>query len=138
MLNRICFCLSAVCLLISHGCSSPPVDSPVDKSEELREAVSAIDGLHIQIRDGFEAGDVDAAHDPLHQIGTQLEGLTELAEQSGRSKEETEAIKADVEILFESFGSIDKTLHGQEGSTYEEEATTIADAMKRLMEVCSK
>lgn len=55
MLNRICFSLSAVCLLSLLGCSAPPDDPPVNKREKLREAVSTIDGLRIQMRDGFDA-----------------------------------------------------------------------------------
>lgn len=99
--------------------------------------VSAFRCAMALMRDGFDAGDVDAAHDPLHEVGFRLEDLIELADQSGLTQQESEAVKADVEILFESFASIDKTLHGQEGATYEDEATTIDDAMKRLQKVCS-
>ena len=38
--------------------------------------------------------------------------------------------------LMDAFGRVDKTMHGQEGSTYAEESTTIDTALTALMTAC--
>ncbi len=137
-------CVFFVAVLVLTGCSSETVTPPKPASgkpanaqkpdgESLKQAVAEIVKLRDQIRDGFADGDVDAAHGPLHEVGTKLEELSKLTAESELSDADQETVKDCVDKLFTAFGEVDKTLHGQEGSTYEEEAATIDKAMETLV-----
>ncbi len=101
----------------------------------MEETVAEIVDLRNKIRDGFASGDVDAAHGPLHEVGDKLESLSKLAEKSSFREEDKQVIEEHINILFAAFGEVDKTLHGQDGSTYDEEADTIDAAMDKLVRI---
>jgi hypothetical protein len=98
--------------------------------ESFESATAQLIRLRNTIRDGFAAGDVDAAHGPLHDVGHLLEQLPELARDKGLDAIDLESVTAATEALFEAFGAVDKTLHGGDGSTYEEEANKIDSNVK--------
>lgn len=64
-----------------------------------------------QIMKAIDANDIEAAHDPLHEIGHVLESLGEKVGQQGWPAEKATAAKAAVDGMFESFMTIDNTLH---------------------------
>ena len=101
--------------------------------QTFSEAAEQLVAMKNKIRDGFAAGDLDSAHGPLHKVGNVLEDMVELAEKEDISAEQLEAVKQAKETLFDAFGNIDKTFHGGEGSTYEEEAEAIQAAMKVIV-----
>lgn len=115
------------------GCSQSP--EPASPQKTFSAAVSDAISLRNTIRDGFAAGDVDAAHGPLHEIGYELEKIPELATTADLSSEQLEQVKSAVEQLMDAFGEVDKTLHGGEGSTYEEEAQKIDSGIKTLADI---
>ena len=128
---------SIVSFLLSSGCSNQSTTpAPESDTVEIADVVTEIVDLRDQIRDGFANGDVDAAHGPLHDVGDRLETLSAVAGQSGLSAEDKDAVEDCVNTLFAAFGEVDKTLHGQEGSTYEEEAATIDEALEKLDSLC--
>ena len=128
---------SIVSVLLSSGCSNESTTpAPESDTVEIADVVTEIVDLRDQIRDGFANGDVDAAHGPLHDVGDRLETLSAVAGQSGLSAEDKDAVEDCVNTLFAAFGEVDKTLHGQEGSTYEEEAATIDETLEKLDSLC--
>jgi len=88
------------------------------------DALATIIELDGKIRAACAGADPEAAHGDLHAIGHLLEGLPGLAQAAGLPLD-VEAVKRSAGILFEAFSRIDDKLHGQEGSTYAEEAGTI-------------
>ena len=93
---------------------------------EIAEKLIDMDG---QIRNGLASDDEHAAHEPLHEVGHVLENLSNLARKEGLSKDVVEAVEQAKEDLFTAFGNIDKTFHGEEGSTYDEESSVIQSAL---------
>jgi hypothetical protein len=88
------------------------------------------------IRDSFAKNDQDTAHDPLHEVGHVLEAIPELAKKEKVTAENQAAIEKSVNDLMDAFGRVDKTMHGQEGSTYSEESATIDAALEALSQAC--
>lgn len=144
-----CLLMVQLSLLINIGCGESPtgVDNdaqPHDHDEShhesqgdsLEAAISQVTSLRNTIRDSFAIDDVDTAHGPLHEVGDALLLIPELAKKQGVSAESQSAIEAEVNTLMDAFGNVDKTLHGQEGSTYEEESETIDAAITALCSAC--
>lgn len=112
------------------GCSDSATE-PAASQPSLSAAVTEALELRNTIRDGFANGDVDAAHGPLHEIGHCLLTIPPAAEEE-LSAEDAAVVSETIETLMDAFGEVDKTLHGGEGSTYEEEAKTIDAAFTTL------
>ena len=72
------------------------------------------------------------AHDPLHEVGDVLLAIPELAKKENVDSEKLASIQKAVDTLMDAFGRVDKTMHGQEGSTYAEESATIDAAVLEL------
>lgn len=106
-------------------------------AETLPEAITELTELRNTIRDAFAKNDTETAHDPLHEVGHVLELIPELAEKQGISGDALSTIKTSVNTLFDAFGNVDKTLHGQEGSTYSEESAAIDEALKAITDAAS-
>jgi hypothetical protein len=112
-----------------HGHSHGP--------ESLQDALTQLTTLRDTMRDAFAANDQDTAHDPLHAVGHVLEAFPELARKEKVSAENQAAIETAVNTLMDAFGAVDKTMHGQEGSTYSEESEKIDAAMLALKTACT-
>jgi hypothetical protein len=137
-------------LLVGSGCSDPATNEPVASSqtdahdhgehdhgpESLKEALAEVTSLRNIIRDSFAKNDQEAAHGPLHEVGEILEAIPELAKKEKVSPEDQTAIESSVNTLMDAFGRVDKTMHGQEGSTYAEESATIDKALNELAAAC--
>jgi hypothetical protein len=89
------------------------------------DALATIIELDGKIRTACEGDEPEAAHDELHSIGHLLEELPGLAATAGIPLD-GEAVSRSAGVLFDAFSRIDDKLHGGEGSTYAEEAETIA------------
>lgn len=106
-----------------------------DHAETLVEAVEEMVGMRNVIRDGFAKDDPDAAHGPLHDVGHVLGEVEELAEKEKLDAEQLNAVRDAVEELKEAFGSVDKMMHGGEGSKYSEVAAKVDAAIAVLVKV---
>lgn len=104
--------------------------------ESLADALNELTTMRNSIRDAFAKNDQDAAHDPLHEVGHVLEAIPELAKKENAAAENQAAIEKSVNDLMDAFGRVDKTMHGQEGSTYSEESATIDAALEALSQAC--
>ena len=137
-------------LLVGNGCSETTKTDPVESSqnqghdhkghdhapETLKDALAELTSLRNTIRDSFAKNDQDAAHGPLHEVGAILEAIPELAKKEKVSADNQAAIETAVNTLMDAFGNVDKTMHGQEGSTYSEESATIDSTLNALTAAC--
>jgi|GEM_PF-2750772 hypothetical protein len=105
-----------------HEHASPETAAAAPGS--FADALARIIELDSRIRAAAAGDDPEAAHGDLHAIGHLLEELPGLAQTAGVPLDAA-AVKRSAGILFEAFSRIDDKLHGQEGSTYAEEAGTI-------------
>lgn len=105
-----------------HGEEHATFDEAVHELVEMRNA----------IRDGVAAGDEEAFHGPLHEVGHVLESLESFAEKMEDSANKTAAVEA-VESLFDLFGKVDAKLHGGDGVDYSDVADEI-DANVSILE----
>ena len=138
-------------LLVGSGCSDATKNEPVESSqnhghdheehdhgpESLKDALAEATSLRDTIRDSFAKNDQDAAHGPLHDVGAILEAIPELAKKEKVSTENQAVIETAVNTLMDAFGNVDKTMHGQEGSTYAEESATIDTTLTALSAACA-
>ncbi len=99
--------------------------------------MAELSSLRNTIRDAFAANDMDLAHDPLHKVGAVLLAIRELAKKENADSEKQASIQKAVDTLMDAFGRVDKTMHGQEGSTYAEESATIDAAVLELESLIS-
>lgn len=135
----------SISLMIVSGCAdsgdtsnkqtSASSNTASDSQPSLNEAVAKIIELRNQIRDGFAAEDVDAAHGPLHEVGDVLTSLEQISGNSELTDEQQATLSTATEDLLDAFGAVDKTLHGGDGSTYEEEAQKIDSAILILAQI---
>ena len=137
MALRLFSVTSLFCILVLAGCSGGPSEHAPAESGSLEDKVAEIVELRNKIRNGFASDDVEAAHGPLHAVGDTLEELSQLAADSGLPSASKETIEGHINTLFASFGEVDKTLHGQEGATYDEESGTIDETMEKLVQICN-
>lgn len=100
--------------------------------ESVKDAIEELVALRNSIRDAFAKNDPDGAHDPLHEVGHVLEAIPEQASKDNLGAEQVAALKASCDILMDAFGAVDKTMHGQEGSSYSEVAAKIDAAVTDL------
>ncbi len=88
--------------------------------------------LRDTIRDSLAAGDKDKADEALHDLGHVLEQIPELAK--SHSSDASEAVKQDVDDLFNLFGKLDEQIHAHAEVTYDEYSEKIDAAIERLHE----
>lgn len=150
LLRHTCSITFTLSLLVGSGCSDTSKNEPVESSqnhghdheehdhgpESLKDALAELTSLRNTIRDSFAKNDQDAAHGPLHEVGAILEAIPELAKKEKISTENQSAIETAVNTLMDAFGNVDKTMHGQEGSTYNEESATIDTTLTALSSAC--
>ena len=105
--------------------------------ETLADAVHELTELRNTVRDAFAKEDTEAAHGPLHDVGHLLEDAESLAQKAGLTEETLTSVKASIETLFDAFGAVDKTMHGQEGSKYSEVSDKIDAAIKVLQDAAA-
>ncbi|MCA9177550.1 MAG: hypothetical protein KDB14_23855 [Planctomycetales bacterium] len=121
------------------GGSTPPGGDPIPKHDHDHEAhattfpaaVDELVAIHDAVKSAMDAGDIEKAHTPLHEVGHVLENVEGLAEKlEGEAKQAaTEAIDA----LFKAYGDVDQKLHGQKGADYADVSADIDAAVAVLV-----
>lgn len=109
-----------------------------EESKTYAEAVEKVEAARDTIRDSLAAGEKDKADGALHELGHVLEAVPGLAKESALSVEDQEAVKKDVEELFDLFGKLDEQIHGNLEVTYDAFAEKIDGAVTRLHERIEK
>lgn len=141
-----CVALVAALPLALIGCNRttddanrPPVSIDELESEHAHphaetyaEAVAELDAMRSQISEASAAGDIEEAHDPLHEIGHTLEHVVELATKQGLEADAVAEIGAAVDTLLDAFGRVDAKLHDEEGAEYSEVEADVDAAFATL------
>lgn len=113
-------------------------DRKVVHANSYPEAVAKLKELNKVIAAAFASNDVDAAHDPLHQIGRMLDDLPALAKKQKLGDNAVAEISISVEKLFDAFGKVDEKFHGGEGATYDEVKADVDSSMDVLRQYLPK
>lgn len=105
--------------------------------------VSQLEPLVRQILDACQAGDLEPAHGALHDVGTLLPILPELAADSELSKPDWEQVKKSTDRLFEIFSEIDSSMHAPTGTptppgSLNSRSDEVAARLKGLMDLSNK
>lgn len=102
--------------------------------ESLSEVIAEVDELRAKIESASAAGNLEEAHEPLHEVGHLLEELSRLAGEASLSEAEQQTVKQSVETLMDSFSAIDERLHAgnDSGASYDEVAAKIDAALSNL------
>jgi hypothetical protein len=103
-----------------------------DHPETFTEAVSALRSHHDAIRDGFQSGSPEEAHDPLHEVGHVMEGMPKLAADAGMAASDLESLKSCLEQLFEAYGTVDDAMHTGQEPDYEAVAQQLEDNVSAI------
>ena len=140
-IHFVCF----ACALFAVGCGasttsetastpSSSVESQHSESrvETYKEAVDELVSLDKTMREAFANNDEDAAHGPLHDVGHLLEVVAKLSEKEGLTGEQQQSLKDAVDKLFDLYGTVDATMHGQEGKPYGEVSAEIDEHLAVL------
>jgi uncharacterized protein YukE len=105
-------------------------DHPQPKS--LADAIKMFEEYRGKIKTAFADKKPEDAHGALHEIGEAIMGIEKFALAASTTDEAKNATKGVIKDLIDSFGDIDKTLHGQEGKSYDEVAAKVDAAVAAL------
>lgn len=113
-----------------HGSESPKtLAAGVAQLTELRDAIAT----------AMDADDLKKADGPVHQVGHLLEQIGDLAGEAGLNETEEKDVKAAITTLFESFASLDKTIHGKsDGKSWKDVSSDIDQAISALQNISSE
>jgi hypothetical protein len=127
------------------GCGSPsaePTDTPTaseqpaddhdDAPESYAEAVTLLKEHYSVIKNAFESGNDNEAHEPLHHVGHVLESIPDLAESAQLSSEQIEQVQQAVDEMFAAYGEVDKAMHANEEPDYAAVSETLDTHMSTL------
>lgn len=93
------------------GCDPKPVESGPKPAVALKETYDKAVAAAQKIRDAIEKGEIDSAHDELHDIGHYLEDLPGMAKAASMDTTKLETLEKATKSLFEVMGKIDESLH---------------------------
>jgi hypothetical protein len=102
------------------------------EGETFADEFQELDGLTVNVKEAFAAGETEKADGAVHEIGHVLEELSELASKDNVPAEKQTELKQAIEELFDCFGAIDNKLHGKDGASYDDVSQRIDAAMKTL------
>lgn len=109
-----------------------------DRPKSFAEAVRVIKEHGDEVAEAFQAGDPEAAHDALHELGHLLASLPKLVDDADMPDEEQNKAKQAAKELFDAYNKLDRLMHAKEldkekvAETYAEVKDAIAAAMQVL------
>jgi hypothetical protein len=110
----------------------------IDLPEDLPSAVEALRKCYQEIKDAFESGKPDDAHEPLHHVGELLGATTKLATKAELDEQDEETVTNALGEMFEAYGRIDSSMHAGQTPDYAAESETLDSVMAKLEEVLAK
>ncbi len=106
-----------------------------DRPKNLQAAIAELTEIADAIRTAMEEDDPKSAHEPLHKVGHLLKSMPDLAADTDLPESEWDAIKAEVDRLFEAFGEIDSAFHKKDGdkqAAYDAAKSTVDEGVAAL------
>lgn len=102
--------------------------------ENLSEGVQQLVAMRDSIAAGFADNDVDSVHDELHSVGDLLENIEGLIKSSSLTADQKTNANAAIKKLFDAYGAVDESLHGDGGKEYDVVSGDIDSAVTTLKE----
>ncbi len=106
-----------------------------DRPKNLQTAIAELTEMANAIRTAMEEDDPKSAHEPLHKVGSLLKAMPDLAADTDLPESDWDAIKAEVDRLFDAFGDIDSAFHKKDGdkqAAYDAAKSTVDEGMAAL------
>ncbi|MEM8945768.1 MAG: hypothetical protein AAGD11_11345 [Planctomycetota bacterium] len=94
-----------------------------------------------QIQAAMEKDDADAAHEPLHEVGTLLKAMPDLAADTDLAEDEWNELKTHADQLFDAFSDVDAVFHQKDGDkqkAYDEAKSAIDEELAVLISYLPK
>lgn len=114
--------MSCACVLISTlGCGSGG-----GQSAPYASAVSSLEQHDKKIREAFQIGKPENAHDSLHEVGNILDKFPKLVDSTSLSHSDRDAAKQAADELLDAYTELDLVLHDGEEISYDEVSEKIA------------
>ena len=135
LFHTVCFLALGFCVSLQLGCNTGESmnDTTADHDHDdgfghddhhhdmnFAQAVEQVDTLSTAIGDALAKGDMDTAHDPLHEIFHALDALPHLAEDQGLSADSVASLKEAVDKVLDGYGAVDAGMHGEEGKSWDD------------------
>ncbi|XZE35582.1 hypothetical protein SH501x_001084 [Pirellulaceae bacterium SH501] len=102
------------------GCEPKPVESGPKPTVALKETYDKAVAAAQKIRDAIEKGEIDSAHDELHDIGHYLEDLPAMAKAASMDAAKQESLEKATKSLFDVMLKIDESLHDAKEVKFED------------------
>ena len=137
LLPRIRPALAICCVLVFVvSCDKQPTSTDTAPKQSLKDTLTKIDKLAVKISEGLADGETEKAHDPLHQLVHLLEGVPKMIDNSSLGQDDQQTLRQSVDELAQSFGAIDKKMHGSDdGAEYSEVKEKIDAALATMNKV---
>jgi hypothetical protein len=118
----------------THGSEHGHTHEPIKGPKTFTEGVTKLKEFNEVISVAMESDDPDAAHDPLHEIGSLLNRLPELAADTDLAESDWEEVNQEVDKLFEAFKEVDVAFHngGDKKAAYESSKANIDEGVAYL------
>ena len=114
-----------------HGHSHDHSNAP----KTLQVAITELRDMWADISTAMENSDPDAAHVPLHNVGSLLEAMPDLAADTDLPENQWSEIKVQADRLSGAFRDVDSAFHEKEGdklAAYESAKVTIDEGIAAL------
>ncbi|TWT35099.1 hypothetical protein KOR42_51940 [Thalassoglobus neptunius] len=103
------------------------------------ESITQLTELRDAVQSAMEQDDLKKADGPVHQIGHLLKQIDELASDAGLTESQQKEVKAAITTLFETFSSLDSTIHGKsDGQSWKDVSTDIDQAIVQLQKISNE
>ncbi|REK17420.1 MAG: hypothetical protein DWQ37_06425 [Planctomycetota bacterium] len=132
----VCGCTSAKQESAEHD------DHGHSHDHEHADAPESLPVAIVELRKNWEAisqvingSDSESAHDRLHDVGTLLEAMPDLAAETDLPESEWNEIKSEADKLLDAFGDIDLAFHKEDGdrvAAYDAAKSTIDEGIAAL------
>ena len=106
-----------------------------ERPKNLKAAIAELKEMRDAIWSAMDENDTESAHEPLHEVGNLLKAMPDLAADTDLPESEWDAIKSEVDRLFDAFSDIDSAFHKQDGdkqAAYDAAKSTVEEGVAAL------
>ncbi|CAK9078664.1 Uncharacterized protein YeaC [Durusdinium trenchii] len=103
--------------------------------EEMPAAVDSIQTINVEIRDAIQSGNIDEAHELLHEMEHLVDELPDVAADTDLTEQDWKEIQKASEQLSEAFGKLDESFHVEDSdpqAVYDGVAESIDSAVEQI------
>ena len=118
-----------------HGHEHGHTHDHPDRPESLQAAVDSIQTINVEIRDAIQSGNIDEAHELLHEMKHLVDELPDVAADTDLTEQDWKEIQKASEQLSEAFGKLDESFHVEDSdpqAVYDGVAESIDSAVEQI------